>query len=105
MDGASKTAAIRRVAVIGAGPIGVATAKHLVAENKFTRIDVFEQQSTFGGAWIWSQPQPDDETPVPQTDPFGPLDKVHFNKPSTDTKSAVVMTPMYDNLETIFRIC
>jgi len=94
---------IKRVAVVGAGPIGVSTAKYLAGEKAFTKIDVYEQQSGFGGAWIWTQPQADDELVVPQTSPFGPLDKVHLHPRDalfTDVKPPVVMTPMYDNLET-----
>lgn len=39
------------VAVIGAGPSGLACAKALLAEQAFTKIVIFEQQSQAGGVW------------------------------------------------------
>lgn len=96
MLGTTGLQAIRRVAVIGAGPVGISTTKYLVGEHKFSQIDVFEQQSSFGGAWIWSQPRQGDHCSVPSTTPYGPLDQVHLD----NAKAPMVMTPMYDQLET-----
>ena len=42
---------IDRVAVIGAGPAGLATAKYLAAEKRFSLIQVFEQRGEVGGVW------------------------------------------------------
>ncbi|KAI3322993.1 FAD/NAD(P)-binding domain-containing protein [Xylariaceae sp. AK1471] len=58
---------VKRIAIIGAGPSGLAAAKHLLAEG-FTssQIDIYEQQAKVGGVWnysaVTSPPQ------VPQTD-------------------------------------
>jgi len=35
---------VKRVAIIGAGPSGLAVAKYLLAEKSFDKIDIFEQQ-------------------------------------------------------------
>lgn len=46
---------INRIAIIGAGPSGIAAAKHLLAEG-FTssQIDIYEQQAEVGGVWNYS---------------------------------------------------
>ncbi|BFZ58048.1 hypothetical protein PYCC9005_005106 [Savitreella phatthalungensis] len=41
------------VAVIGAGPSGVAAIKALQAEHKKFRVTCFERQSRFGGVWLY----------------------------------------------------
>ncbi|KAI0015327.1 hypothetical protein F4780DRAFT_773617 [Xylariomycetidae sp. FL0641] len=48
---------IKRVAVVGAGPAGLAAAKHLLAERAFDAVDVFEQAAQVGGVWLYS-PEP-----------------------------------------------
>ena len=45
------TAVISRVAVVGAGPSGIVTAKALLAEECFSEVVVYEQRETLGGAW------------------------------------------------------
>jgi cation diffusion facilitator CzcD-associated flavoprotein CzcO len=35
---------VKRIAVIGAGPSGLAVAKYLLAEHAFDKIDIYEQQ-------------------------------------------------------------
>jgi len=78
---------VKRVAIIGAGPSGLAgthnlflfenllihclAAKYLLAEDSFNQIDVFEQQSEVGGVWNYS-PNIVGKTPVPQITPNGP---------------------------------
>ena len=42
---------ISRVAVIGAGPGGLAAARALRDENVFDTITVFERNSKVGGTW------------------------------------------------------
>ncbi|KAM3524570.1 hypothetical protein MY4038_007695 [Beauveria bassiana] len=49
-----RAADIDRVAVIGAGPCGLAAAKYLLAEKRFSAVDVFEQHTTVGGVWAYT---------------------------------------------------
>ncbi|KAJ8128131.1 hypothetical protein O1611_g5507 [Lasiodiplodia mahajangana] len=48
---ASTKLIIRSIAIIGAGPSGIAAAKYLISEKVFTKISVFEQRSNVGGIW------------------------------------------------------
>ncbi|KAL8712556.1 MAG: hypothetical protein Q9225_006911 [Loekoesia sp. 1 TL-2023] len=93
---------VRRVAIIGAGPAGVATAKHLVAERHFQAIDVFEQQASTGGVWNYTPYAPSDELSIPQTNPHQPLEEPRWEQSDdVDQTSSrpVFVTPMYDRLE------
>ncbi|KAI0471893.1 FAD/NAD(P)-binding domain-containing protein [Xylariaceae sp. FL0804] len=53
---------VRRIAIIGAGPSGLAAAKYLVAEGEgaFDRVDVLEQQAQVGGVWHYHPDRDDD---------------------------------------------
>ncbi|WVO12412.1 hypothetical protein L204_100011 [Cryptococcus depauperatus] len=42
---------VKTIAVIGAGPSGIAAAKYLVSERTFSKLTVFEQRSNAGGIW------------------------------------------------------
>ncbi|KAH7362154.1 thiol-specific monooxygenase [Plectosphaerella cucumerina] len=55
---------IDSVAVIGAGPCGLSAAKYLLAEKKFSRVQVFEQKATVGGVWVYSPWNSDSDTPI-----------------------------------------
>ncbi|KAL8719661.1 MAG: hypothetical protein Q9225_003358 [Loekoesia sp. 1 TL-2023] len=48
------TDAIKRIAIIGAGPSGLTTAKYLLAEYKSFDITIFEQRSSVGGLWHYT---------------------------------------------------
>ncbi|KAL0939492.1 dimethylaniline monooxygenase (n-oxide forming) [Colletotrichum truncatum] len=50
--------AIKRVAVIGAGPAGAVTIDALAQEKAFDVIRVFERREAAGGCWIGDQTQP-----------------------------------------------
>ncbi|KAL8681371.1 MAG: hypothetical protein Q9186_002514 [Xanthomendoza sp. 1 TL-2023] len=94
--------AVRKVAVVGAGPAGIATAKHLLAEGHFEVIDVFEQQANTGGVWNYSSYAPLNELRVPQTSPHQPLEEPRWkpSKPGEGLPSKpIFVTPMYDKLE------
>ncbi|KAL9000476.1 MAG: hypothetical protein Q9188_005669 [Gyalolechia gomerana] len=93
---------VRRVAVIGAGPAGVATAKRLLAEKHFQAIDVFEQQASTGGVWNYTQCAPSDELSIPQTNPHQPLEEPrwdYLDSADPTTPRPIFVTPMYDRLE------
>ncbi|KAL9099393.1 MAG: hypothetical protein Q9163_005104 [Psora crenata] len=104
------TRAISRVAIIGAGPAGVAAAKYLLAENCFDAIDLYEQRDCFGGVWNYTATDEDDEVPVPQISPFQPLAEPKWRKFAADNgedgaPQPYFPTPMYDGLETNIPHC
>ena len=99
---------VRRVAVIGAGASGLATAKYLLAEKYFDSIDVFEQRSNVGGIWNLSSTKNTVQIPIPQTNPsYGnrlSKDAAEQMKPSGHNSpsklSLELESPLYDYLET-----
>jgi cation diffusion facilitator CzcD-associated flavoprotein CzcO len=116
---------ISRVAVIGAGPSGLAALKYvefrtpsdaarfstldvltilrfLLAEKYFERIDVFEQRSSVGGAWNYSpsSAKVGVATTVPHLDPHEPAEKPTWIKEADGSTKAVFVSPLYDRLET-----
>lgn len=86
---------VRRVAVIGAGPCGLAAAKYLVAQDAF-EVVVYEQNPEVGGVWFYSR-KPSEKLYVPQTSPFCAPDPPV--KPD-DGGSPVFASPMYELLHT-----
>lgn len=86
---------IKRIAIIGAGPTGLAAAKYLLAEKSFD-IDIYEQQGEVGGVWHYT-PFPAESVPVPQTTPQVPPEKPLWQK---DAKFPVFSNPMYETLNT-----
>ncbi|KAH6611136.1 thiol-specific monooxygenase [Trichoderma cornu-damae] len=85
---------VKKVAIIGAGPAGLAAARYLRAQGAVDCITIFEQQDEVGGVWRYSGIAPK-EVPVPQQDPFwGP-------EPSIWPEGApapVFPSPMYERL-------
>ncbi|CAJ2507786.1 Uu.00g089720.m01.CDS01 [Anthostomella pinea] len=61
---------VKRIAIIGAGPSGLAVAKYLLAQgDAFERVDIYEQQAEVGGVWNYSaKPASAGRLRVPQTD-------------------------------------
>ncbi|KXS95026.1 hypothetical protein AC578_136 [Pseudocercospora eumusae] len=94
------------VAIIGAGPSGLAAAKYLLAEHAFSRITIFEQRSTVGGLWNYipcdnSESAPD--VSIPQTSPHAGFDRPIWKteEPGRDAQEqAQFMTAVYERLET-----
>lgn len=86
---------VSKVAIIGAGPAGLASAKHLLAHS--FSITLFEQQppSAHGGVWHYT-PEAPPPPPAPQTDPFlppdAPLDA------GRGSGAPVFMSAMYEEL-------
>ncbi|KJZ74233.1 hypothetical protein HIM_06464 [Hirsutella minnesotensis 3608] len=85
---------VKAVAVIGAGPSGIAAARHLRSQGTFDRIVIFEQQHQVGGVWNYSPIAPG-PYPVPQTNPFFPPD-APVSSPAQ--ASPVFPSPMYEKL-------
>lgn len=88
---------VKRIAVIGAGPCGLAAAKYLVAQKAFAEIVVLEQAAEVGGVWNYSK-TPSNTLHVPQTSPSCAPDPPVF--PGDGGKPAVFPSPMYDILHT-----
>ncbi|GAB7337650.1 hypothetical protein MBLNU457_g2945t1 [Dothideomycetes sp. NU457] len=95
----ARTFDVKSVAIIGAGPSGLATAKYLLAEKRFKRIDIFEQRTRVGGAWDYDPNQKSYPTdlPIPQTNPH-----TGHAKPTSIKKDGQPQwtSPLYDRLET-----
>ncbi|KAL4797116.1 hypothetical protein BDV19DRAFT_397932 [Aspergillus venezuelensis] len=70
---------IDRVAIIGAGPCGLAAAKYLIAEQKFKAINIFEQRSQPGGVWNYTGDE---------------------GVSGNATVPRIIPSPVYDSLET-----
>ncbi|KAM4056142.1 flavin-binding monooxygenase-like domain-containing protein [Hirsutella rhossiliensis] len=86
---------VKAIAIVGAGPSGLAAAHYLKAQAAFDRIAVFEQQHQVGGVWNYT-PVPPGPVPVPQTSPFFPPDApVHSPAPEAPP---VFPSPMYEEL-------
>ncbi|KAI9772687.1 MAG: hypothetical protein M1840_000282 [Geoglossum simile] len=85
---------IKTVAIIGAGPSGLATAKYLLAERSFPQIDILEQRSTVGGVWNFSLEIP--RITLPQTSPSVPIE----NPQKRVDGELIFPSPMYAGLET-----
>ncbi|KAL1644481.1 monooxygenase [Diplodia intermedia] len=104
----------RKVAVVGAGPCGLAALKYLSAEKKFEKLVAFEQRSSPGGLWNYTPEDRDDGSfAVPKTRPTKEdLDKpIWGTKPAVngaingavvndDAKEAKFISPVYEMLET-----
>jgi cation diffusion facilitator CzcD-associated flavoprotein CzcO len=102
----------RSVAIVGAGPSGVAAAKYLLAEKAFDKIVLYEQRNRSGGIWNYTAEHTDEDLfTIPQTDPRGKnQDPIWTKQPSLqdgDTngtselrKNLSFVSPMYEKLET-----
>ncbi|GLA49322.1 hypothetical protein AnigIFM63604_004985 [Aspergillus niger] len=95
---------IRRIAVIGAGPSGLAAVKYLLAEKCFERIDVFEKRSSAGGVWNYCPGILKEKltTDVPQLDPNKPLEEPLWYPTGGHDRpqEAVFVSPLYKTLDT-----
>lgn len=96
----------RRIAVVGAGPSGLAAAKYLRAEKAFDKIVLFEHRRSSGGLWNHTPDQTSEDIfTIPQTDPKGQnQDPLWKNAAADDTaadgKIASFLSPIYEELET-----
>ncbi|KAL8999143.1 MAG: hypothetical protein Q9169_001922 [Polycauliona sp. 2 TL-2023] len=91
--------AIKSVAIIGAGPSGLATAqakalkldRYLLAERVFSKVVIYEQRNRVGGVWNYT-PIPRTRNSVGKHPANKALDVVTANLPRLNT-------PMYEGLE------
>ncbi|KAK7530132.1 hypothetical protein IWX49DRAFT_359940 [Phyllosticta citricarpa] len=91
---------VQNIAVIGAGPSGLAALKYLSAENKFKRIIAFEQRSAAGGLWNYTPEDTEDGSfAVPKTRPTrDDLEKPIWRDGKGNNPQ--FLSPVYDLLET-----
>lgn len=85
---------IRRVAIIGGGPAGLAAAKALMLEPSKFSIDLFERRDKLGGLWYYHGDKATVLPSVPSTDPNGSevlLENGYKNR---------FFSSMYNHLET-----
>jgi cation diffusion facilitator CzcD-associated flavoprotein CzcO len=101
----------KSIAIVGAGPSGVAAAKYLLAEKAFDKITLFEQRSKPGGIWTYTPDHIDEDLfTIPQVNPHGKNQDVsrgtHQNSksngtiPSAKQINTSFVSPMYQDLET-----
>ncbi|SLM38714.1 flavin dependent monooxygenase [Lasallia pustulata] len=90
---------VKRIAIIGAGPSGLAAAKYLLAEEAFDKIDVFDQRSNVGGVWNYTAEADDQLGQVSRTDPHQPVERPLWRDVEGE-KQPVFVSPMYNRLET-----
>ncbi|KAF7546317.1 hypothetical protein G7Z17_g8523 [Cylindrodendrum hubeiense] len=88
---------VSRVAIIGAGASGLAAAKYLLAEKKFSEVRIFEQRATPGGTWNYSPLTREPNFTIPRTQPSAVPDQAIWPNGSVDVE---FLTPIYDQLET-----
>ncbi|KAL3462562.1 hypothetical protein BJX64DRAFT_258935 [Aspergillus heterothallicus] len=94
---------IRRIAVIGAGPTGLAAVKYLVAEKCFETIDVYERRSSAGGVWNHSPAalKKSPSMPIPQLSPTGAIEEpTWLPKEGSEETEPTFISPIYDTLDT-----
>lgn len=86
---------VKRIAIIGAGAIGLSAATYLVAQKAFGDIVIYERQYEVGGVWGYS-PRPTETLNVPQESPFVPPEPPFRPKKTPP----IFPTPLYDKLNT-----
>ena len=81
--------------------------RYLVEENFFSKIDIYEQQASFGGVWNYTAEVPSDNIEIPQINPHHPLEEPLWRTSTykdgecrQSRKQATFISPMYERLET-----
>ncbi|EJP69443.1 thiol-specific monooxygenase [Beauveria bassiana ARSEF 2860] len=97
---------VKSIAIIGAGSAGLAAAKYLLAENKFSRIVIYEQRASTGGVWNTNSLQQEPGFSIPRASPSSAHEyAVVVERDSRDGHAAAdarvaLVSPVYDDLET-----
>lgn len=86
---------IRRIAIIGGGPGGLAAAKALLSESPNFSVDLFERRDQIGGLWYHNGDKSKVRPPVPLTNPNG----TEVLLPDGGFQNRF-FSPMYTHLET-----
>ncbi|KAI0428491.1 hypothetical protein F5Y09DRAFT_312794 [Xylaria sp. FL1042] len=93
---------INRIAIMGAGPSGLAAAKHLLAEGFLSsQIDIYEQQADVGGVWNYSTVTSPEPPRVPQTDARAPLDTPIYPETLAEQEKAEYEDYVFDSDEEV----
>ena len=87
---------VKRIAIIGSGPSGLASFKYLKAEHAFERIDVYEQQNTSGGVWNYADGHGSKDSST-SSDGAKPI---FSRKVEEKSHNLFVTTAMYDRMIT-----
>lgn len=90
-----KSPPFKSIAIIGAGPSGLACAKALIGEKFFSKIKIFERQEQSGGVWAY-RPETRNTPLVPSVDAFVREPTFLDDK----QKKPLYFSPMYKSLET-----
>ncbi|ATY62737.1 Flavin monooxygenase [Cordyceps militaris] len=90
----------RSIAIIGAGSAGLAAAKYLIAENKFSHIDIYEQRAATGGVWNTSHVSQEPGFSIPRTTPTSEHEYAVVEDGHGAGARVELVSPVYDNLET-----
>ncbi|KAK8150870.1 hypothetical protein G3M48_005965 [Beauveria asiatica] len=95
---------VNSIAIIGAGSAGLAAAKYLLAEKKFSRIVIYEQRASTGGVWNTSPLQQEPGFSIPRASPssaheYAVVERDARDGHGDDARVALV-SPVYDDLET-----
>ncbi|KAH6900343.1 hypothetical protein B0T10DRAFT_25228 [Thelonectria olida] len=91
---------VARIAIIGAGPSGLAAAKYFLAEKRFSKIQIFEQRATPGGVWNYTPLAREQGFTVPRIQPSSLPDQAIWPKDTSGSSQVEFMSPIYDLLET-----
>ncbi|OAA62091.1 Flavin monooxygenase-like protein [Cordyceps fumosorosea ARSEF 2679] len=100
---------VKSIAIIGAGSAGLAAAKYLMAEKKFSQIDIYEQRATTGGVWNTSPLDREPGFSIPRTTPTSEHEYATVitgapagnDRPGGGSPVHVeLVSPVYDHLET-----
>lgn len=93
---------IRRVAVIGAGPVGSGLTKALLNEKHFDEVKVYEKRSTFGGLWNYTKPslKQANATSCPEVPCENPRVRLQPQNGGSDASSPLFQTAVYKYLDT-----
>lgn len=86
---------MKRIAIVGAGPAGLAAAKALALEPAQLTIDLFERRDNIGGVWLFQGDKSKVRPPIPSSDPNGT--EMLLENGGFENR---FLSSMYKNLET-----
>ncbi|KAK7966774.1 uncharacterized protein PG986_001051 [Apiospora aurea] len=92
---------VSSVAIIGAGPCGLACAKYLLAQKSFKTVTIFERSADVGGVWNYSTAPPTDWTTDTGSSALDENGQSSLKEVQRDANGKPLFpSPMYDQLHT-----